>query len=581
MARGEVVGEISIEVEADMRGFSEHVSAGVKAAGIKATKGDPFAPIVKEAEKAAREAGHGFGVEFDVEVKKYIGRHRQATGGGFFSGLLFGKRSVSSLTHDVEEVGAAVGEVGATLEQAATSGLGLGSAFTKLGSKAIGAIGPLIAKWAPLILLFSLLGVELIGIAGYLSQVVGLLGAIPTIGVVALAAIAPLVIAFQGIGTAVHAMATGDLEKIKQSMKGLTPSAQRFVRELNGVRPILRDIQRAVQEAFFKPLHGDVTKVLIALSPTLKRGLSGVAAILGQLGDRVFDFLAKPEVARGLDKIFAVTENILSAMSGPFGRFFSVFGRMIVAALPFAQKLLGIFGEWVDKFADKLAGWIASGKFEQWMETALVVGGQIKELVAQVFILLYNIFKLTGSDGQSAVQTLVDTLTIMNGLLTDPKIQYSLRGLLDLLNASLIVIGAMTVAFGATLLAVGALIGGVRDYYSWLYKAYDILHRDDPGKIKRSAEPLIQRRFAAGGITSGPSIAGESGPEAVIPLTNPARAAQVMSEAGLTGLMYGSGEGPEIHVYLGDREIQAVMRVEVRRGLNDMARSLRYQAREA
>ncbi|HEY5387981.1 MAG TPA: phage tail tape measure protein, partial [Thermoleophilia bacterium] len=41
--------------------------------------------------------------------------------------------------------------------------------------------------------------------------------------------------------------------------------------------------------------------------------------------------------------------------------------------------------------------------------------------------------------------------------------------------------------------------------------------------------------FARGGITRGPSIAGEAGPEAIIPLDNPRRAVQVMAEAGLTG----------------------------------------------
>ena len=43
----------------------------------------------------------------------------------------------------------------------------------------------------------------------------------------------------------------------------------------------------------------------------------------------------------------------------------------------------------------------------------------------------------------------------------------------------------------------------------------------------------IRSYLARGGITTGPSIAGEAGPEAVIPLTNARRGAAVMREAGL------------------------------------------------
>jgi hypothetical protein len=45
----------------------------------------------------------------------------------------------------------------------------------------------------------------------------------------------------------------------------------------------------------------------------------------------------------------------------------------------------------------------------------------------------------------------------------------------------------------------------------------------------------IRTYLGLGGITRGLSIAGERGPEAVIPLTNPKRGAAVMREAGLVG----------------------------------------------
>jgi hypothetical protein len=56
---------------------------------------------------------------------------------------------------------------------------------------------------------------------------------------------------------------------------------------------------------------------------------------------------------------------------------------------------------------------------------------------------------------------------------------------------------------------------------------------------------------AAGGVVRRPELAliGESGPEAVIPLTRPRRAAQVMAEAGLGGQVV--NRGGDVHVHIG------------------------------
>ena len=64
--------------------------------------------------------------------------------------------------------------------------------------------------------------------------------------------------------------------------------------------------------------------------------------------------------------------------------------------------------------------------------------------------------------------------------------------------------------------------------------------------------------LALGGVISSPEFAlvGEAGPEAVVPLTNPSRAAEVMNEAGL------SGGGTIVNVYLDSEPVAA--RVEVR-----------------
>jgi len=64
--------------------------------------------------------------------------------------------------------------------------------------------------------------------------------------------------------------------------------------------------------------------------------------------------------------------------------------------------------------------------------------------------------------------------------------------------------------------------------------------------------------FADGGIVYGPTSAliGEAGAEAVIPLTRPARAAQLLQQSGLDRMLFGGGD-ISVQVFVGNEELDA------------------------
>lgn len=82
---------------------------------------------------------------------------------------------------------------------------------------------------------------------------------------------------------------------------------------------------------------------------------------------------------------------------------------------------------------------------------------------------------------------------------------------------------------------------------------------------------------AAGGVFSTPHVGlvAEAGPEAIIPLDNPARAQQIMAEAGLTGMT-----SPNINIYIGNDQIDTYIDDRVDRRMVFTARSLAYGGRE-
>ena len=90
--------------------------------------------------------------------------------------------------------------------------------------------------------------------------------------------------------------------------------------------------------------------------------------------------------------------------------------------------------------------------------------------------------------------------------------------------------------------------------------------------------------LASGGLITSPTLAvvGEAGKEAVIPMSNPARAEQVARQTGLLAMLgsrTGHSEMPSIKVYLGTREITDILDVRIDKKMDDQANELAYGMR--
>ncbi|HWO66859.1 MAG TPA: hypothetical protein VNO31_43185 [Umezawaea sp.] len=90
--------------------------------------------------------------------------------------------------------------------------------------------------------------------------------------------------------------------------------------------------------------------------------------------------------------------------------------------------------------------------------------------------------------------------------------------------------------------------------------------------------------LATGGLVNAPTLAvvGEAGPEAVIPMSDPARAAAVAKQTGLLDILGSkmSNAGTTlVRVYLGTREITDILGTVVDKKLSDQANELAYGTR--
>jgi hypothetical protein len=90
--------------------------------------------------------------------------------------------------------------------------------------------------------------------------------------------------------------------------------------------------------------------------------------------------------------------------------------------------------------------------------------------------------------------------------------------------------------------------------------------------------------LASGGLVNAPTLAvvGEAGPEAVIPMGDPAKAAAVAKSTGLLDMLgskLGSAGTTLVKVYLGTREITDILDVRIDKKMNDQANELAYGTR--
>jgi phage-related protein len=89
--------------------------------------------------------------------------------------------------------------------------------------------------------------------------------------------------------------------------------------------------------------------------------------------------------------------------------------------------------------------------------------------------------------------------------------------------------------------------------------------------------------LASGGLVNAPTLAvvGEAGPEAVVPMSDPSKAAAVAKSTGLLDMLgskIGSGV-TSVKVYLGTREITDILNVQIDKKLDAQASELAYGTR--
>lgn len=280
----------------------------------------------------------------------------------------------------------------------------VGDAFVSAGSSGLkfGSILTLLmALLVPLVVTIgNLLGL-LILIPG------GILGAITAIGV--------LTAGFHGMGDAISAGLSGDLEKFEEALAKLSPEAASTARHIVFLAAGFRHLRSLIQESLFAGVATQLQKLNDRFFPTLAKHLPRIAAAFNQMFREVSNWLVASGAMEQVDIILrgitGTTENLLKIIR-PLVQIFLDLAEVGTGRINRMTRGLG-------EGAEQLAAWVRhmkeSGKLSEWLEKALDTVKQLGRIIGNVGEMFAAIFRHGQQDGE----TMLDTIERLTQQLAD------------------------------------------------------------------------------------------------------------------------------------------------------------------
>jgi hypothetical protein len=347
--------------------------------------------------------------EVGDEAKETERKMRAATDSGT-TGAGFLSKALSS-------VGVAVTSIGSAL-------VGLGaSAPTPAGIVAIGAALLGLAAATPVVLALGAALADLAGLAVVLPGVVG----------VAAATMIAFKLALHGVSDAIEAVLDGDPEKIAEAMRKLAPAARAVVGEFRKLLPSLRGTQRLLQQDFFAPLEGALTRLAKRALPTVRVGLAGIATELGELGAELLRILGGAQSLGFLRGVFTSAKAVIDRVTDSVDSLLNIVFRVGSAGLPLIRK----FVDWMFDGVDALSTFLSSAEgktaLQDFLGDAVSTLKDLAGLTRALGGLFGAMFGDADDEGRTFIQTLTEMVDGLAAFFRSAEGQEFLQNILDAL----------------------------------------------------------------------------------------------------------------------------------------------------
>ena len=209
------------------------------------------------------------------------------------------------------------------------------------------------------------------GVAGALTQLAPAALLLPGALLAGGAAMGTFKIATAGMGKALEAGLSGNLEKFAKDTKNMAPAMQDAAKAVVGLKPQIDDLKHTVQGNFWGGFSDGIKSAGATYLPILKTGLGDIATSLGKVGLNALKATQSPIFTSSVAGILDRTSTTLGNMSGAAGDVLTGFVRLGAAGATYLPKLGTGIGDVAKRFADWSVKVVQSGKFFDWVDGAI------------------------------------------------------------------------------------------------------------------------------------------------------------------------------------------------------------------
>lgn len=269
-------------------------------------------------------------------------------------------------------------------------------------------------------------GLKVAGMLNLVTNGVGVVaGALAALGPVAAAgfAAAPGVIlayvsvltiakiAVKGVGEAMAAAGEGG-KKFDEAMKKLSPQAQKFVKAYQKAIPVLDQVKKSIQDAFFKGTAGQVGGVVKAVA-SLTPQASAVAGTLGDIASNVVKWATSSKSIAGFKAILSGVNAFLLRIKGSIGPVIESFISVGAQVAKFGD----LVGGKLNSVFDKLDAFLMNLDVAAVFAKAAPIVEQLGAFFGDLFGIVSKLFAMFATDGANAAGLLAELASKLNDFL--------------------------------------------------------------------------------------------------------------------------------------------------------------------
>ncbi|MFD0477998.1 hypothetical protein ACFQ0B_64925 [Nonomuraea thailandensis] len=273
-----------------------------------------------------------------------------------------------------------------------------------------------------------------VGLVAALAPAGGIVAALPGMIALGVGAMAVLKVALADVGDAFGAALGDDPKKFEESLAGLSPAAQAAARELHSVKPAIDGLKSAVQDAFFRPLAGQIRAVADAMVGPLRTGMQGVAREFGLAGAEVARFASSSATVAAISSIFSSLRSAVASIQPAIQPLLAGFRDIAVVGASWSSGLVPGIAAAAQRFGEFLSNAAKSGTALSWMQGALDVFKQLGQVGGDLVGIVKSVFSAMSAGGSNALGVLGQLLDQLNQFLASAEGQKALVAIFGALS---------------------------------------------------------------------------------------------------------------------------------------------------